>query len=62
MAVYTSAIIAIGTGIATAVQGFNESNKASVARAKADAEAKRLMAAARKRAEIDEYGPQIGRL
>jgi len=56
MAVYTSAIIAIGTGVATAVQGFNESNKASVARAKADAEAKRLMAAARKRAEIDEYG------
>ena len=56
MAVYTSAIIAIGTGVATAVSGYNEKNKASVARAKADAEAKRLMASARKRAEINEYG------
>jgi hypothetical protein len=56
MAVYTSAIIAIGTGIATAVSAHNESTAASVARQKADDEAKRLMAQAKKRAEVDEYG------
>ena len=56
MAVTTSAVIGIGSGIATAVQGFTSASKARTAQQDADNEAKRMMMNARKRAEQNEYG------
>ena len=56
MAVTTAAVIGIGTGIASAVQGFTAASKAKTAQQNADNEAKRMMMQARKRAEQDMYG------
>ena len=56
MAATTAAVIGIGSGIATSVKGFIDANDARTAQQNADNEAKRMMAEARKRAEIDEYG------
>jgi len=56
MAVTTAAVIGIGSGIATSIKGFTDASAARTAQQDADTEAKRMMAEARKRAEIDEYG------
>ena len=56
MAATTAAVIGIGSGIATSVKGFIDASAARTAQQNADDEAKRMMAEARKRAEIDEYG------
>ena len=56
MAVTTSAVIGIGSGIATSIQGFTSASKARTAQQNADNEAKRMMMNARKRAEQNEYG------
>ena len=56
MAATTAAVIGIGSGIATSIKGFTDANDARTAQQNADNEAKRMMAEARKRAEIDEYG------
>lgn len=56
MAVTTSAVIGIGSGIATSIQGFTSASKARTAQQNADNEAKRMMLNARKRAEQNEYG------
>tara|TARA_R110000764_G_scaffold73131_1_gene149396 strand:- start:21 stop:785 length:765 start_codon:yes stop_codon:yes gene_type:complete len=56
MAVTTAAVIGIGTGIATSVKGFSDASAAKTAQQDADNEAKKMMAEARRRAEIDEYG------
>lgn len=55
MAVTTSAVIGIGTGIYSTVQGFQQSANAEAAAKDASDEARRLMNNARKRAEIDHY-------
>lgn len=56
MAVTTSAVIGIGSGIATSIQGFTSASNARTAQQNADNEAKRMMMNARKRAEQNEYG------
>ena len=56
MAVTTAAVIGIGSGIATSIKGFTDANDARTAQQNADTEAKKMMAEARRRAEIDEYG------
>lgn len=56
MAVTTSAVIGIGSGIATSIQGFTSASNARTAQQNADNEAKRMMLNARKRAEQNEYG------
>ena len=56
MAATTAAVIGIGSGIATSIQGFNAASKAKTAQQNADTEAKRMMMNARKRAEQNEYG------
>tara|TARA_R110000822_G_scaffold42497_5_gene115545 strand:- start:3805 stop:4557 length:753 start_codon:yes stop_codon:yes gene_type:complete len=56
MAVTTAAVIGISTGIATSVKGFSDASIAKTAQQDADNEAKKMMAEARRRAEIDEYG------
>jgi hypothetical protein len=56
MAATTAAVIGIGSGIATSIKGFTDANDARTAQQNADTEAKRMMAEARRRAEIDEYG------
>jgi hypothetical protein len=55
MAVTTSAIIGIGMGGYSAVQGFQQSASAKAAAKDASDEARKLMDNARKRAEIDHY-------
>lgn len=55
MAVTTSAVIGIGTGIYATVQGFQQSANAEAAAKEASDEARRLMNNARKRAEVDHY-------
>ena len=55
MAVTTSAVIGIGTGIYSTVQGFQQSANAEAAAKEASDEARRLMDNARKRAEVDRY-------
>jgi hypothetical protein len=56
MAVTTSAVIGIGSGIATSIKGFTDAGAARTAQQNADNEAKRMMMNARKRAEQNEYG------
>ena len=56
MAATTAAVIGIGSGIATSIQGFNAASTAKTAQQNADNEAKRMMMNARKRAEQNEYG------
>ena len=56
MAATTAAVIGIGSGIATSIQGFNAASTAKTAQQNADNEAKRMMLNARKRAEQNEYG------
>ena len=56
MAATTAAVIGIGSGIATSIKGFTDANDARTAQQNADNEAKKMMAEARRRAEIDEYG------
>jgi|TARA_R100001369_G_scaffold61513_1_gene88402 hypothetical protein len=56
MAVTTSAVIGIGSGIATSIKGFTDAGSARTAQQNADNEAKRMMMNARKRAEQNEYG------
>ena len=56
MAATTAAVIGIGSGIATSIQGFNAASTAKTAQQNADNEAKRMMMNARKRAEKNEYG------
>jgi len=56
MAVTTSAVIGISSGIATSIKGFTDAGAARTAQQNADNEAKRMMMNARKRAEQNEYG------
>jgi len=55
MAVVTAAVIGIGTGIYAAYSSFDNAAKEKQAAEKADAEAKRLMSDAKKKAEVDYY-------
>jgi hypothetical protein len=55
MAVTTSAVIGIAAGGAQSIQGFMSSKKAKVAAAEARDAADKMMADARKRAEVDNY-------
>lgn len=55
MAVTTAAVVGIAAGAASAIQGFSSAAKNKNAMKKAEAEAERMMASARKRAEVDEY-------
>ena len=56
MAVTTSAVIGIGSGIISSIKGFTDAGAARTAQQNADNEAKRMMMNARKRAEKNEYG------
>jgi len=55
MAVVTAAVIGIGTGIYAAYSSFDNAAKEKQAAEKADAEAKKLMSDAKKKAETDYY-------
>ena len=55
MAVTTAAVVGIAAGAGSAIQGFVSASKNKNAMKKAEAEAERMMALARKRAEVDEY-------
>ena len=56
MAATTAAVIGIGSGIATSIQGFNAASTAKTAQQNADNQARKMMMDARKRAEQNEYG------
>ena len=55
VAVVTAAVIGIGTGLYAAYSSFDNAAKEKEAAEKADAEAKRLMSDAKKKAEKDYY-------
>ena len=56
MAVTTAAIVGIGSGLASSIKGFSDASNAKTAAADAKTAAAEMMASARKRAEIDQYG------
>jgi len=56
MAVTTAAIVGIGSGLASSIKGFSDASNAKTAAADAKTAAAAMMASARKRAEIDQYG------
>ena len=55
MAVTTAAVVGIAAGVASTAKSFSDAAKAKKAQEKANKDAARLMADARKRAEVDEF-------
>ena len=55
MAVTTAAVVGIAAGVASTAKSFSDAAKAKKAQQKASKDAARLMADARKRAEVDEF-------
>ena len=55
MAVTTAAVVGIAAGVASTAKSFSDASKAKKAQKKADEDAARLMADARKRVDKDEF-------